>query len=131
VINIDNLTREDIGRHRIAEPRYREIIRRKTVVKRAPEVRHVERLSKREVPVVKVREQSIRIRSRTAPAQVESGRTGKNKVIKMVLPKNEKRKVEKHTSRVEREVLARRKVSPAPSKISREKKDAAPKRRDR
>lgn len=121
VIDVDNFMDEDIGRHRVQRPVYREIVNRQTVVKRAPDNTYVEKRTKEKIPVVKVREQPINIRTRTAPAQPAADKSVDIKLKKMALPTVEKRKVEKHAPKVEREVLTRRKIQPAPVKRTTEK----------
>lgn len=121
VVDVDDLTNEYIGRHRVERPVYREIVNRRTIVKRAPGVREVEKVTRKKMPVVKVREKPVNVRARTASVPPASGQSGDTKLKKMVLPKVEKRRVEKHASEVEREVLIRRKVQTAPAKKTTEK----------
>lgn len=121
VVDIDNFTNENIGRHRIEKPISRDIVLNRTVVKRAPEVRHVERVSRKTVPTIRIREQETNIQPRAdskPPATVQR----KEPVLrKMVLPKTEKRKVEKHTSEVKRDVLVPRKKASEPTERTRDK----------
>ncbi len=108
VVEIDDFTNEKIGRHRIKKTVYRERVQSKTVVRRAPDVRQVERVSERTVPTIRVREQETTIRSRTDSKQPAAVRRREPVLKKMVLPKAEKRKVEKHASQVKREVMKSR-----------------------
>jgi hypothetical protein len=73
------------------------------------------------VPVVKVREESINVRTRTTSTPRSSDEASDVKLKKMVLPKVEKRKVEEHATEVERDVLIRRKVPTTPAKTTGEK----------
>lgn len=144
VVDIDNFTNENIGRHRIKQPVYRQMVQGRTVVKRPPDVKHVERVTQRTVPTVRVREQETTVRSRAVskqpatiqrreptPKRVVSPETEKRKVDskqpatvqrreparkRVVLPQAEKRRVEKHASRVEREVLKPREKAPEQQK---------------
>jgi hypothetical protein len=141
VVDIDNFTNENIGRHRVVRSVYRERGQNKTVVRRAPDVKQVERVSERTVPTIRIREQETTIRPRAGskqPATVQRREpvserkvlpeTEKRKVDskqpatvqrkepvlkRVVLPSAEKRKVEKHAAKVEREVLTSRKKPPA------------------
>lgn len=109
VVDIDNFANEDVGRHRIARPVYRESIQQRTIVKRPPDIRVVERVTRRTVPTVRIREQETRIRPRTDSKPPATVRRREPALKRMVLPKAEKRKVERHGSKVEREVLVPRK----------------------
>jgi len=129
VVNIDNFTNENIGRHRIVKPPSREIVTRQTVVKNPPDIKRVERLSKKVVPKRKISKQVINVRPQAVTAASRSVQQREAKLKKMVLPKTEKRKVEKHTSRVEREVLNPRKAAPAKQKKSTKRSDTARKKR--
>ena len=123
VINVVDFTKEDIGRHRIARPAYRDVAHRQSVVKRAPEVRHVETLIKKKVPVVEVRKTpaSIRtrrtseptrtVRQREANSSTRSADRSGTTLKRIVLPQSETRRVEKRAKQVEREVVTRKKRS--------------------
>jgi hypothetical protein len=83
----------------------------------------VQTLSKRTVPVVRIRKQTINVRSQTTPAPPEQAQPPKEpKLKRMVLPDGEKRKVEKYAPQVEREVLVPKKVEPAEPQQQPEKK---------
>ena len=129
VVNIDNFTNENIGRHRIVRPLSREIVTRHTVVKNPPRIKRVERLSKKVVPKRKISKKVINVRPQAVTKVSRSKHQREAKLKKIVLPKTEKRKVEKHTSRVEREVLNPRKAAPAKQKKSTKRSDTARRRK--
>ena len=132
VVDVDDFTSENIGRHRIERPISREITNNtRTIVKRAPDVREVENLTRKKVPVVKVREQPMNIRSRTVTAPPAPGGRVETKLKRMVLPTVEKRRVEKNAPQVEKEVLTRRKVDATPATKSTEEKRDTTKRKQR
>ena len=131
VIDMDDFTSENVGRYRVERPIYREIASHRTILERAPDVREIESVIRRKVPVVEVREQPINIRHRTVSVPPTSYEWGDTELKKMVLPTVEKRKVEKHAPRVEKEVLTRRKVDAAPPKKSSEEKQDTTKRKNR
>lgn len=146
VVDIDNFTKEDIGRHRVVRSVYRDKFKEKTVTRRSPDIKQVERVTERTVPTVRIREQETAIQPRarskqpatvqrrdTPPKRVVLPETEKRKVDsktpatvklretalkKVVLPQAEKRKVEKHATRVEREVLTSKKKTPTRSEKS-------------
>ena len=122
VININDFTNENIGRHRIKRPVYRDVIRRQTIVKRAPEVRHVETLTKKKVPVVKVRKQPANVRTRAGSTPSPTVRRGETKLKRVVLPKAETSRVKKNARRVERKVITRSRRAPAQREKSRQEK---------
>ena len=113
VVDIDDFTDENIGRHRIKKPISRDIVAHKTVVRRAPDVKQVERVSERTVPTIRIREQETNIQPRAAKKQPATVQRREPTLKKMVLPKTEKRKVEKHAVQVEREVLKSREKTPS------------------
>jgi hypothetical protein len=116
VVDADKFTNENIGRYRIVEPLHRDIIQRQVPVARPPDLSRVETLSKRTVPVVRIRKQTINIRSQAAPAPPEQVQPPQEpKLKRMVLPDGENRKVEKYAPQVEREVLIPKKAVPEPS----------------
>ncbi|HUV37309.1 MAG TPA: DUF6600 domain-containing protein [Patescibacteria group bacterium] len=129
VIDIDNFTREDVGRHRIVRPISREIVNRQTVVKRSPDIRNVEQVTRKKVPVVKVRERTVNVRTRTPATPPASVRADEPKLKRMVLPQAERRKVEKRAAKVKREVLVPRKSAAGQPKKSTEAKPDTPKRK--
>ncbi len=158
VVDIDNFTSENIGRHRIARSVYREKVQERTVVRRAPDVKQVERITQRTVPTIRIREQETAIQPRARSKQPSTVQrrepvldreippeNEKRKVDsktpataqrrepalkRMVLPKAEKRKVEKHATQVEREVLRSKEKTPAqPEKSPDRKTDTKRKRK--
>jgi hypothetical protein len=129
VIDIDNFTSEDVGRHRVERPISRDMVNRRTVLRRAPEVSRIENATRRDVPVVKVREQTVNVRRRAAAEQPAVGKRAETELRKMTLPTKERRRVEKHAPRVEKEVLTRRKSDSAPPKRSSEEKRDSRKRK--
>ena len=129
VIDADNFTSENVGRYRVERQIYRERVDRRTILERAPDVREIENATRKRVPVVEVREQPINVRHRTVSVPPASGERSETELKKMILPTAEKRKVEKHAPRVEKEVLTRRKVDAEPSKKSSEEKQDTTKRK--
>ena len=140
VVDINDFTSENIGRYRVERPIYQERVNRKIVSERAPSTREIEDSTRKRVPVVEIQEQPNYMRHRTLPERPSSNeRTGKTpptsgerektELKKMVLPRVEKRKVEKHAPRVEKEVLKRRNSDDAPSRKSSEGKQDTSKQR--
>jgi len=133
VIDADNFASEDVGRYRVERSIYQERVDRRTAARNAPDASEIENVTRKRVPVVEVREQQNYMRHRTVPeppaagdrtvqAPPASGKRTETELKKMILPTAEKRKVEKHAPRVEKEVLTRRKAEEAPAKRSSEEK---------
>ena len=121
VVDIDKFTNENIGRHRIRKLVSRGTIQRQNVIKRAPDRQHVERVSKKAVTTIRVRKQETNIQPRADSTPPTSVRRREPKLRKMVLPKTERSKVEKHAPQVEHKILTSRKKAPAQSEKSPEK----------
>lgn len=130
VVDINDFTNENIGRYRSRKPASAEKARPRNFVRRAPDVKQVERISERTVPTVRIREQDTNIQPRSDSKPKEKARSDKPTLKKMVLPRTEKRKVEKHAPEVEREVLAPKKKASEPTKKT-SGKDTDPKRKSR
>jgi hypothetical protein len=106
VVGVDNFTNENIGDYKSRKPVSAETAAQRNFVRRAPDVKQVERASERTVPTVRIREQDTNVQPRSDSKTKEKARQDEPVLKRMVLPRAEKRKVEKHTSEVEREVLA-------------------------
>ena len=134
VIDADDFTSEDVGRYRVERTIYKDRVDRRTIVKSAPEVSEIERVTRKKVPVVEVREQQNYMRHREVPAPAVSSEPAVREPVlrepaksrerteaelkRIVLPKVERRKVERHADKVEREVLKRRKTDETSSRKS-------------
>lgn len=139
VIDVDHFTSEDVGRYRVERTIYKDRIDRRTVVERAPEVSDIERVTRKKVPVVEVREQQNYMRHREVPAPAVSSEPAvtepavrepvvreparsreqtEPELKRIVLPQVERRKVERHADKVEKEVLTRRKTDETSSRKS-------------
>jgi hypothetical protein len=122
VVDINNFTNENIGRHRVVGPIPRRADHTRVVVKRAPDFRRVEVVTRKTVPLVKVKKQVISIRpERTAPTPRYAHPRGAT-LKRMALPPAEKSRMEKHMPQVEREVLTPKKGTPPPTPQPVEKK---------
>jgi hypothetical protein len=136
VVDVTDFTNEDIGQHRVVRPVYRERVQNTRIVRRPPDVKQVERVTRRTMTTVRIREEETTIQHRAvsrhprtvqrrepAPDRSAAPETEKRRadskqqaaarrepasLKKLVLPRDEERKVEKHAPRVEREVLKRR-----------------------
>ena len=63
VVHINNFYNDHIGRHGIDRSHYRDVFRREGVVKRAPEVRQVETVVRRRIPVETITRRPMDIRT--------------------------------------------------------------------
>jgi hypothetical protein len=112
VVNVNHFTDENIGHHRVAEPFHRDVLKRDAWVRRAPSVRHVETVTQRQIPMVKISRErgDTRPEANRAPTKYIRPREIERK--RMVLPEQELNKVRQHAPQVEREVLVPRKSAP-------------------
>ena len=105
VVDINDFTDENIGRHRIAKPFGRDRVLNESAVRRAPDVKVVERGAGRNLSTVRIHEQETKIKSRAISSKEPAVERREPRLKRMVLPKTEERKVERHAPQVEREVL--------------------------
>ncbi len=123
VVPIDRFTDENVGRRRITKPVPRELARRESVSsKQPPEIRVIRERSNRSLAPVTIRKEPVEILSRPPVVQSTSIAPRDSSLERMVLPRNDKRTVEKYSPEVRREVLAPRKVSPPPEQRFPERK---------
>jgi len=113
MVNINDFTDDNVGRHRIAEPPRREIRQRDVWVRRAPDIRRVETITRRQIPMVKISKERADFRPEATKSQSKYYRPREIERKRMVLPEQELNKVRQHAPQVEREVLAPRKSAPA------------------
>ena len=111
VVNINHFGDEYIGHHRIDPPDYRPIGQRDVYARRAPEIRQVERVTKREIPMVRITKERSEL-SRESRAPIKYTRPKESERQRMVLPEREMSRVKEHAPAVEREVLTPKKAAP-------------------
>jgi hypothetical protein len=111
-VNVNHFGDDNIWGHREAEPPSRDLYKRSVVVRRAPGVRDVERITNRQITPIRI------TRERVAP-QVQGNRPAakyaRPKVVqrsRMVLPQQEQDRVKQYAPQVEREVLVPRGNAP-------------------
>ena len=63
VVNINNFCDDNVGRHGIDRPRYRDVFHRKGSFKHAPDFQQVETLARRQIPVRAIKERPMDIRT--------------------------------------------------------------------
>ncbi|UCF06390.1 MAG: hypothetical protein JSV33_04995 [bacterium] len=131
IVDIDNFTDENIGRHRIVKPIRRDIVPQRTVVRRPPDHNTIERITRRAVRKIRIREEETKVKPRVVSKQSATAQRRESGLKRMVLPKTEERKVEKHVSRVVREVLKPRKKSSEKQRSTRESSEKQRSTRDR
>lgn len=130
VVDIDDFTSENIGRYRVERPIYQDRIDRRIVSERAPERSEIEGAMRRTLPAVELGEQPNYMRRRDVREPEAADERNEKELKRMVLPKVEKRRVEKHAPRVEKEVLKPRKEERKTERESSgDDRDAAEKRR--
>jgi hypothetical protein len=122
VVGGNHFMDENVGRHHVANPPYREIHRR-SVARRAPTVRHVESAIRKPVPLMRINREQRDIRAAEAYRPPRPGQPVSTKYRSMVLPESERSKVQEYAPKVEREVL-----KPRPPETERK---ASPQQRER
>jgi hypothetical protein len=122
VVEIDEFTDDDIGRRRITEPLPRELAKRERIRQQPPDIRIIREREKRNLDPVTIRKEPVDVRTRPPADQPKSAAPRDSTLERMILPRNDKRKVEKYSPEVRREVLAPRKASPPPEQKSPERK---------
>ena len=127
VIDVNDFTSENVGRYRVERPIYRERLNREDVYERAPAMREIEEVTRKRVPVVEITNEPNYMRHRTLQEPAETREKSRSEFKKVVLPDTEKRRVEKHAPRVEKEVLKRRAGEEGTSskRTSEQKRDSA------
>jgi len=130
VVDINDFPNDNIGRHRIKNLPHRDTIRREIVVRRPPSIEHVENVTKRIVPAVRIERRPSDIRSEVIRNLPKANRPREVIIKRMVLPEPDRTKVKEHTAEVERDVLTpgrpdtpEKKETPEAVKDSREKQD--------
>lgn len=133
VVGGSHFTDENVGRHHIERPVYRNIHTR-NVVRSAPSVRSIETATKRTVPLVRIEREQRDIRPEAVRRPPRPGQPVSTKYRSMVLPESERNRVKEHAPAVEREVLKPRgepaKKTTAPEK-KRETKKKQSERQDK
>jgi len=128
VVDLNHFTNEYVGHHRIHRPFHGEKIgHRGAWMKQAPDVRHVEKITRREITPVRIsRERSgLRRDADRTPARYYRPKEANRK--RMVVPEREASRVREHAPKVEREVLVpkdrapKREIQRAPARQSERK----------
>jgi hypothetical protein len=121
VVETDQFTDDDVGRRRITTPYPRELAKRENIGQ-PPDIRIIRERENRSMNPVMIRREPAEIRTGSLPEQPKSiaprdsgiERPKDSGLERMVLPRSDKRKVERYSPEVRREVLAPRKASPPP-----------------
>ncbi len=125
MVDARHFTDDNVIRHRDMRPVPRESVAQGKYVTRAPDVRHIEAVTRTVVPRVRIDKQPVDVRARTMAPEPRYAPKRTPKLERMVLPQQEKGRVEEHTPQVEREVLGPKKAMPQHDKAqdkSKEKK---------
>ncbi len=115
VVNDNDFTREDIGRHRMMRPMPQESFPPRGMHRRPPDIHRLEDMTRTTVPEVKIRRQDIDVRRQVTGPLREFDHSRKVTLERMVLPQAEKARAEEHMPQVEREVMTPRKGTPPPT----------------
>jgi hypothetical protein len=139
VVPIDNFTDDDVGRSRLTIPLPRDLAKRETVRRQPPDVKIIRQRGRKSLDPVIIRKEPVEIRTRPLavqprsiaprvpiprPPEVQPRAVAPSDTTleRMILPRNDKRKVEKYSPEILREVLAPRKASPPPEQKPAERK---------
>lgn len=120
VVEINNFTDDNVGHRRIMNPFPRELAKRDNVTGQPPDIRIVRERENRSLNPVTIRKEPVEIRTRppadrprpVTPRDSSLERPKDSSLERMVLPRTDKRKVDKYSPDVRRDVLAPKKASP-------------------
>lgn len=108
VVEVKNFTRENVGEYRVNRFPKKEKRGEQFISDRAPDLQLIEKQTRRQIPVVKIDRQPVKMQ--------------KEEFQKVVLPPSEEKKVEKYRSQIERKVLKPQKSGKEQDKASEKKK---------
>ena len=134
VININHFADEYVGRHRVDRPFHGEKINHGAWIRNAPSVRHVETITKRALPPVRISKERADMKRDTYKAPTKYYRPREIERTRMVLPEQEVNRIKQHSSQVARDVLVPRERAPkreqprAPEKQSEKKSEDSQKK---
>jgi hypothetical protein len=123
VVPIDRFTDDDVGKYRVREKTRSEIVGRGTAVKDPPAILRIERATKAPVRQIRMERERMPIDLDIMKTPPKPGRPGKSPLRKMVLPAQEREKVNEHAPKVEREVLTPKKVQPERKSVQDDTRD--------
>ncbi len=112
VINSNNFSDEYVGHHRINRPFYGKKIARGAWSRHAPSVRHIETITRRALPPVKISRERVDMRRDTDRAPTKYLRPREIERTRMVLPERDADRVKQNSPQVKREVLVPREKAP-------------------
>jgi hypothetical protein len=114
VIDVNNFTDEYVGHHRIDRPFRGEKIRHGAWSRRAPGIRHIETITGRQIPSVRISRERVDLRPGTPPLEVPTKYSRPREIERkrMILPEQEVNRIKRHSPQVEREVLVPRERAP-------------------
>ena len=104
-VNINHFADDNVWRHREAEPPRRDIYKRDVLVRRAPGVRDVERITNRQIAPVRITRERIVPQPQANQPPVRYTRPKAVQRSRIVLPDQEQTRVKQYAPQVEREVL--------------------------
>jgi hypothetical protein len=112
VINFNNFTDEYVGHHRIDRPFHGKKIGPGAWIRHAPSVRYVEKVTRRQIPPVRISRERAEMRRDAERAPTKYYRPREIERKRMVLPEREVNRVKQHSPQVERDVLVPRERAP-------------------
>jgi hypothetical protein len=104
-VNINHFTDDEIWRHRAPDPPHRGISRHEVYARRAPSIRNVEAVTRRQIAPVRISRERVERRTEDTRTPTKYNRPKEIERQRMVLPDSEVERVRQHAPRVEREVL--------------------------
>jgi hypothetical protein len=130
VVQINSFTDDNVGARRITDPLPRDLAKRENVRLQPPDIKIIRDHERRTLDPVIIRKEPADVRARppadrpksVTPRDSIPERPKDSNLERMVLPRTDKRKVEKYSPEVRREVLAPKKASPAPPPTPPERK---------
>jgi hypothetical protein len=114
VVGIDRFTDDDVGSRRIADRLPRELAARGAGREQPPDIRIIRERENRRLDAVPIRKEPVDVRPQGSAAPERAAAPADSSLERMILPRDDKRKVDKYAPDVLRDVLTPRKPSPPP-----------------
>lgn len=115
IVGIDDFTDDDVGTRRIPDRLPRELASRGSGRREPPDIRVIRERENRRLDPAPMRREPVEIRPQRADAPERTASSADSSLERMILPREERRRVEKHAPEVRREVLTPRKPTQPPA----------------
>ena len=126
IVNIDNFCDDHVGDRAIDQPRYREVLQRNGVVKRAPEIQQVKTLARREIPVTTITKRPMDVSRGQIKIAERSATQRKVAETRATSQTQQKAIASRQNTQAQREVPATRRPAQVERKVETSTRSAQP-----